>query len=498
MKTSILRGGQVCDGSGREPEKLDILIAGNKIEQVGAPGCFDSAEGDFLDISGKTVVPGFIDAHAHDELRKLKFPDLRSKLLQGITTVVDGQCGLSPSCVPGRAGGAEWQGFSEYVRILKKNPVAVNTVALCGHNSIRHAVMGVRAEKAAPADISAMRKYLESALEEGAAGWSTGLTYFPGKFADAEELKALAAVTRGSKKVYSTHLRSEGDELLESVDEAIEIARAGSGKLQLSHLKTIFPRNFHKIDALLEKIDHAISGGLHVHADRYPYVYSSTRIGQTLPDPYDKISDISVRLQKSAAFQSEVAEALKQSPRDLNTTILLCCGKTLAQLAEEKNITVEQLCMQTIRDNAEQLAAYLCMSEQNLQRILAQPYVCAGSDGISSQLDDPSEPGHPRAIGTMPKFFQMVKKLASTGEAVRRMTALPAAIYNIPDRGLIRPGFVADLVVLDPENFDSAAGFSSDTAKPTGIFEVIVAGNIAWTSRQPEKINRYGSFIPTP
>lgn len=491
---TVIFNGLICDGSGRAPEPGDLLLRDGMIAEIAPAGTLSFCDAEKIDASGKIIAPGFIDVHAHGDTRKLRYPERKSVLLQGITTEVDGNCGLGVSCVPGEADEFKWNNTEEYADLINRRNVSVNTVVLAGHNSIRRHVMGNRSEKASPEEIKAMQKLLDSAFSSGAAGWSTGLTYFPGKFADEEELKALSQVTSGSGKIYATHIRSEGDDLFNAVNEAVQVAQAGSNRLQISHLKTIFSRNYHKIDDLLKLIDHHRLA-TYLHADRYPYVYSSTRIGQILPAPYDKIVNISSELQSSEDFQEEIVSALKNSPRDLATTILISENRTLAEIASENGKSIERTGMEILMRSAEQSAAYLCMSEENLKRILALPYVCAGSDGISCQLDDPASEGHPRAVGSFPKFYHLVSQMSSVEEAVRKMTGLPATVFRIPDRGFLRKGYVADLVIFDSEKLDSQADFSRNDLYPKGMDKVFVNGKIAWSAAEPEKIGRFGRFI---
>lgn len=492
----ILRGGLLCDGTGAQPVRQDILVENDLIAGIDDPGAFDSLPGQTVQADGKWIVPGFIDAHSHGDTRKIKYPENRTKLLQGVTTEVDGNCGSSASCVPGGSGELVWQDLSGYAKVIDQVKISTNTVALCGHNSIRRTVMGNAGRKAEPEEIDKMRKLLEAACCAGAAGFTSGLTYFPGKFADSAELTALSSVLKGGEKVYATHMRSEGDSLMEAVEEAITVAKAGSARLQISHLKTIFPRNFHKIDQLLSRLEQCRDEGMFLHADRYPYVYSSTRIGQILPGPYDKDTEIRTKLAGSESFQQEITEALRHSPRDLASTILLKSGKTLSQIAEENSWTLEETGMRVLQEDPEQTAAFLCMSEENMMRILAEPWVCAGSDGISAQLDDPAAQGHPRAVGTFPTFFRKVAGISSMPEAVRRMTSLPASIFRIPKRGIIRKDYFADLVVLDAERYESKAGFNGRDLQPVGIALIMVNGKIAWDAAKPDQVIRAGRFLP--
>ena len=496
-RKTVLRGGLVCDGTGTDPVPGEILLEDGLIAATGAPGTFrGETEAEIIDCTGRIAAPGFIDAHSHGERRKLRFPDNRSKLLQGITTEVDGNCGVSHASVPGEAGEARWSDYNGYVRQLEACPVSTNTVLLCGHNTIRAAVMGTSSAAPSSDQLKTMRRMLEDAFAAGAAGWSTGLTYFPGKFAATEELEALSAATRGTEKIYATHMRSEGDELLEAVEEAVRIARSGSARLQVSHLKTIFRRNFHKIDDLMNTLESARSGGLFLHADRYPYIYSSTNIRQALPPPYFFDHDIASKMRASPALREEVTAALKDCPRDLPTTVIPRLGRDLTELAAERGVPVEQVCAEIIMNNPDELAAYRCMSPENLKRILLTPWVCAGTDGLSMTLDDPADNGHPRGIGSFPRFFRMTADELGVGEAVRKMTSLPARIFRIPQRGEIRPGYVADLVIFDSEKFDSEAGFRGEKRMPSGLDRVIVAGRTAWCAAEPEQVERHGRYIP--
>ena len=493
----IIKNGLVCDGSGTAPQKKDLLIEQGLISAIGEPGAFQDNADIVINAAGNLVTPGFIDAHSHGDTRKLRYPENRSKLFQGVTTEVDGNCGFSYSCVPGELEEMRWNGLAEYASVLKQRSVSTNTVVLCGHNSIRAHVMGRQNAKAGKDEIAAMKRIMEKAFEAGAAGWTSGLTYFPGKFSDTAELLELSALTKGTNKIHGTHMRSEGDKLLEALQEAIEVARAGSGRLEVSHLKTLFPGNFHKVDQLLQDIRDAQQSGMDVHADRYPYIYTSTRIGQALPSPYNMDPDFATKLRASVDFQEEIEKALEHSPRDLAPTILTAKMKTLAEIAQEKGVSVEKACMLELLESPEQNAAFLSCSAENLEKILSQPWVCAGSDGISMQLDAGEQfGGHPRAVGTFPTFFRMVSRLCGVAEAVRRMTALPAQIFRIPQRGLLKPGYIADIVIFDGDKFESKAGFRGEDPMPIGMKYVLVGGNVAWDATQPDKVARHGSFIP--
>jgi N-acyl-D-amino-acid deacylase len=497
----IITGATICDGAGGPLRQGDVLIDGEMIADIVAPGQDTPVGVERIDGAGLMLAPGFIDAHAHSEMGLLKHPENRTKLLQGVTTEVNGNCGSSPSCVPHEDGKYRWRSLADYAALLDSLRPGVNSVALCGHNSVRAAVMGNDERAPTEAEMARMKALLAAALADGAAGFSTGLIYFPGKFSSTPELLALASLLRGTGKVYATHMRSEGDAIEAALEEALAIASAASCRLQISHFKTSAKRNWGKLPALLARIESARSSGLEVFADRYPYVYSCTVLRQVLPPPYDRIPDIEHFLRASPERQAEVASALAHSPRDVAATILTEAaqrGRTIGELAAEQGKSLGQLCMELIMAAPGQNAAFRGMSEANLREILAQPWVCAGSDSVSLQLDDPNDFSHPRAAGTFPIFFQMVAATQGPAEAVRKMTSLPAAVFNIPRRGLIKPGFYADLVLFSPEHYLSHADYAGNRQAPEVVRLVMVAGKTAWDARRPAEVARHGRFIAIP
>jgi len=497
----IISGATICDGSGGPLRLGDVVIDGEVIAEIATPGRCATVDAEVIDGTGLLLAPGFIDAHAHSEMGMLKHPANRTKLLQGVTTEVNGNCGSSPSCVPHDDGKYRWQALADYAVLLDSLQPGVNSVALCGHNSVRAAVMGNEQRTPTAAEMASMKALVAAALADGAAGFSTGLTYFPGKFSTTAELLALSSLLEGTGKVYVTHIRSEGDAIEAALDEALAIASSAACRLQISHLKTLSERNWHKLPAVLARIEAARASGVEVFADRYPYVYSCTNLRQALPAPYDLMPGIQQYLRESAEHQAEVVAALSCSQRDVAATILMesaLRGRTLGEIAAERGISVGQLCMELIMAAPGQHAAFLGMSETNLREILRQPWVCAGSDNVSLQLDDPNDFGHPRAAGTFPRFFRMVAEALGPAEAVRKMTSLPAAVFNIPRRGLIKPGYVADLVLFSPERYASHADYAGNNQAPEGVQMVMVAGKTAWDARRPDDVGRHGRFIPIP
>ncbi|MCX6997713.1 MAG: amidohydrolase family protein [Kiritimatiellaeota bacterium] len=287
----LILGGEVLDGSGAPARRADVAIAGDRIAAVG-----DLAQAEartVLPAAGSIVCPGFIDVHSHSDTFLLLEPSAPSKIFQGVTTEIVGNCGASTAPRTGaymlpsdwrdkRYPGA-WSSVAEYRALLEQVRPAVNVVLLIGHNAIRAGILGYVARPAQAGEVRAMEQLLERALDEGGAGLSTGLIYTPGRYAAPEELRALTAVAARLGKMYTSHMRSEGDQLLEALDETIGLAQATGIRVEISHLKTAGRRNWGKVDAALDKIRAARAAGLAIAADRYPYTASCTELDVILP-----------------------------------------------------------------------------------------------------------------------------------------------------------------------------------------------------------------------
>ena len=350
-----------------------------------------------------------------------------------------------------------------------------------------------------------MKELLADALDNGAAGFSSGPYYLPGKFADTKELKELASLLKGTGKPYATHMRSEGGRLLESLAEAIEIARAGDNNLEISHFKTSGESNWHKLDRSFAMIDEARSSGMNVLADRYPYVYSSTSLRVIVPPPFDKVDSATLcgRLKKDAAYRAELLAAFRAKvTRDMNRVVLVGStipehrryyAKTLVEIGQMMGVSPEEAVVALLASGKTPQAAFGSMSEANLERILADPYVVCGSDSTIRAKTHLG--GHPRSFGTFPLFFRMATKHCSRAEVIRRMTSLPAAKFNIRGRGVVAPGYFADLVLIDLDRYDSKADFANANCAPTGVDAVYVNGKLAYSIDPDAKTTRAGHVL---
>lgn len=499
---------KLYDGSGNAPFMADVAVVGDTIVEV--KNCGEIVPDGYIviDGGGLDLTPGFIDCHTHSDINCVNVPGGDSKIAQGVTTEVTGNCGVSYYI--GNAKNSEkykhiYGSFSAYADLVTQTRPAVNTAGLCGFNSLRIAVMGYENRPATDKEISQMQALLAEALQQGAAGFSSGLYYIPGKFASTEEVARVASVLKGTGKPYTTHIRSEGKQLIESIEEAITIARAADNNLQISHLKTEGPENWHKLDKVIELIEEAQKSGMDLMIDRYPYVYSATIINCVLPAPFDVVDadTLAKKFQESDEYCRAAEKALKENGKyDLSRILLVKTntveyqqyyGCSMVEIGQQLNMTPEAVVVDLIKRGYDVRAAYGTMSEENLDRILAKPYAILGSDGSIFAFDDNST--HPRAFGTTPGFFRIASKFADYAQVVRRMTALPAQKFNLAKRGLVAPGYMADLVLLDLDKYHCKADFRCPNQKAQGVKSVYVNGKLAYSDDPSAVTSRNGRML---
>ena len=509
MENLLFTNVELYDGTGKPPFHADVAVQDDKIVTVAPSGTLNRTGSTVVDGGGKALVPGFVDVHTHSDAATYRVPGADSKIAQGVTTDISGNCGASFYLSGAKDAEDELKGvcgnFRAFCDLVEKNVPALNTAYLCGHNSLRIHVMGFENRKPTAEEMRRMKELLADALDNGAAGFSSGLYYLPGKFADTAEVKELASLLKGTGKPYATHMRSEGDQLLEAIAEAIEIARAGDNNLEVSHLKTWGKANWGKIDDALAMLDQARKDGMKVLADRYPYVYCGTSLRMIVPSPFDKVDSLTLcgKLKESAEYRAELLEALRtRGEFDLNRVIVVNSpfpehrvyyGKTVVEVGHMTGVSPEEAVVDLLRAGNTPNAAMGVMCEPNLERILANPYVVCGSD---SSICDFSNGGiHPRAFGACPKFFRIAAKSCPYAEVIRRMTSLGAAKFNIRGRGVVAPGFFADMVLLDLDRYDSDADYGHANRIPTGVDSVYVNGKLAWSCNPEAKTVRAGRVL---
>ena len=493
--------GTVFDGLGGQSIVADIGIAGDRITDVGDLSAADANV--TIDATDRYVCPGFIDAHSHSDTYLLIEPDAPSKLFQGITTEVIGNCGASAAPLHGdyrmpsdwkeKDYPSQWSTVSEYRDLLESITPGPNSVLLIGHNTLRAGVMGYDDREATVEEIKQMRSRLEASLEEGGAGLSTGLVYSPGMFAPREEIIALAEVVSDAGKIYTSHMRSESGGLLEAIDETLDIGRKANCRVQVSHLKTSGKANWGLIDGAIERIEKARAEGLDVACDRYPYTASCTDLDVIFPEwASGGGREVVLARLRNPSERARIRDALlKGRDDDYWETIRVgsthhpdnrpFTGKPLLEVAEALKLDpVDTVLHLTDTDELMTSAFFFTMSEENMWRILALPYCMFGSDAslraTCGQLshDHP----HPRAYGSLTRFIRasLEGRTVSFEDLVRKCTSLTADHFRLKDRGVLAAGKMADVVVLDPGNVREHTDYTNPHQLSTGIDHVIVNG----------------------
>lgn len=497
---TLIVGGSVADGSGDPPERRDVLLDGEHIAAVEPPGRIPHTGREVVDATGLVVAPGFVDTHSHaDNAPLLDDPDT-SKILQGVTTEVVGNCGFSLAPCPPAARDElarlverifpplpwTWRDWTELDAVLADRGYVTNHAPLVGHGTLRAATVGM-ADRAPTADeLAAMRRELDRALSCGVFGLSSGLVYPPGMFGDTAELTYLADAL-GSERVYATHMRGEGDALPASIAEALAIGRGAGCRTHLSHLKWTGRHNWGRMPEALRLID-----GTTVTVDVYPYVASSTVLASCLPPELLAGSDDDVlgRLSSPGARET-LRAALDRTDWDnvvhgagwdrilvATTASHAYEGRTLATLAADAGLDpVDALLEVLVRERLQATMVIFEMDEDDMRAALTHPAAMVGSDSLP-----PGRGGrpHPRTYGTFPRFlgrYARDERLLALGEAVRRVTSVPAATFGIRDRGWVRPGHVADLVAFAPDAIADDCDFLDPARTPGGIAWVLLAGH---------------------
>jgi N-acyl-D-amino-acid deacylase len=506
MLDLLIRGGTVIDGSGAPGRRADVAITGDRIEAVEPLPRAEAAR--VIEAGGHVVAPGFVDMHSHADFVLPGLPTADSKVHQGFTLEVVGNCGASPApLTPARRQDVidtsaltvpplrwDWRSFGSYLDALGREGLSINVAPLVGHGTIRLLAMGPGDGRPTPDQLRAMQAETRRAMEEGAFGLSTGLIYAPGVFADTEEIVALARAAGEAGGLYASHIRGEGDTLLPAITEAIEVGRRAAVPVEVSHLKAAGRANWPKMGQAIELIEAARTGGLDVTADMYPYPAGSTGLTALLPawahvggrEPLlARLADPADRARLRAALDGP---GLARDAGWDGIAIAGCParpgyeGRTIADIAAELRVPAGEAAIEILRQSrADADMILFMMSEDNVARGLARPWVMIGSDGEGRAAHGPYAAGkpHPRNYGTCPRFlghYVRDQRLVSLEEAIRKLTSLPAATLGLRDRGRLAPGAFADVVVFDPAAVADTATFADPHRYPRGIAWVLVNG----------------------
>jgi N-acyl-D-amino-acid deacylase len=471
---TLIRNASVVDGSGSEPALHDVALRDGRILEVGPSLDFRAAT--VIDANGLALAPGFIDVHTHDDISVLRAPAMLPKLSQGVTTVIVGNCGISASPVQlkgdppdpmnllGEAEAFRYPTFAAYVAAIAEAHPAVNVAALIGHTALRNNHMDRLDRAATESEIAAMRAQLSDALNGGALGLSSGLAYLSANAATTEELLSLAQPLAAAGAVYTTHMRTETDAILDAMHEAFEIGRLSRVPVIVSHLKCAGIANWGRAEEVLHALD-AARLSQPTGCDCYPYAAGSSTLD---------LRQVDERVQIDITWSSPHPEV---------------AGQTLAQIAAAWSLSQ----LEAARRLQPAGAIYHSIAEADMRRILSHPGTMVGSDGL------PNDPRpHPRLWGAFPRVlgrYCREEKLFPLAEAVHKMTLMPARRFSLEDRGLIAPGFAADLVLFDPARIVDKATYTDPMRPAEGIHSVWVNGVLSYTAEGATG-NRAGSFLP--
>lgn len=516
MYDILIKNGTIIDGSGENRYEGNIGVKDGKIECVGK--CIDKAK-KYIDAKGHIICPGFIDCHSHSDFSLLDDnANFGSYLKQGITTEIAGMCGgtvapitkelLRDSDGPIGMLGLDlnenviedfynkYKDFNSYYNYLEKRKLGTNFAVCIGHSSIRSAVIGPHNRKPTDEELEKMKSHVRIAMESGALGLTTGLIYPPGAYADEDEIVALCEVVAEYGGIYCSHMRSEGDMLIKSIKETINIGRRAGILVNISHIKIAGKNNWGKYKEVIKLIDDANEEGIKVTADMYPYKAGSTALINSLPPKHASEGNIAlIKKLKNPEFRAQVKEELFNQTEDfenmieycgfdgivvLNSSIKEMIGKTVEDIAAERNKDVfETYCDIIVETNGSCICGYFMRDDKDIEEIFKHPLVMGGSDGGIESLTFPTF--HPRQTGTFPKLlkdFVIEKQLVTLEEAIRKFTSLPANTARFNSKGLLKEGYDADILVIDVDNLDHTSNYINPKGKNKGFKYVIVNGKI--------------------
>ncbi len=509
MLDTLIKNSAVVDGTGKPAFKADVGIAAGRIAVVAET--IEQKAKRTIQAQGLHLAPGFIDAHTHSDLTLLVNPRAESKIHQGVTTEVIGNCGGSPAPLLGAAveeARAEakslgldvtWVSMAEYLERPRKPGTAVNVVPLVGHNTVRGAVLGFDDIQPTPGQQAEMERLVAQAMEQGARGLSTGLFYPPGFYARTEEVISLARVAAHWGGIYATHVRSETNRLFEAVAEAIEIGKQAEIRVEISHVKLEGYRNWEGVDRLLAMLEDAGSRGVRVGCDQYPYTAGVSWLAYILPywaqaggarTVGKRLSDREVRTRLRKDWEENRAEwEDRGGMRDWTDILITDCsprpdvqGKNIAEIAADEGKDPLETALDLIVISEGQVEC-VCFGqlEDNVRVLMRHPLVVVGSDGDALAPYGVLAQGrpHPRYYGTFPRVlgcYVREEKVLSLEEAVKKMTSVTAERFGLSDRGVIREGAWADLVLFDAQTVADRATYTDPHQYPEGIPYVVVNG----------------------
>lgn len=496
----IIKNGKLVDGTGNAWFYGNVAILGEKIVEVGQLTCQQAHR--VIDAQGLVVAPGFIDSHSHSDQPLLVNRKAESKIFQGVTSEVIGQCG--GSAAPRSADDTEsrveglsfsWQTMAEYLQLLESQGVAVNVIPLIGHGNLRRMVMGMADRPATESELAAMCQLAEQAMREGAHGFTSGLIYPPSSYSDTAELVGIAKVVAAHGGIYATHMRNEGANLMDSVRETIEIGEQAHIPVHISHHKVAGEENWGRVHDSLALIDAKRAAGVDITLDQYPYIASSTGLKVIVPQwaHADGVPAMRQRVLDPQLGQ-RIRQEIADKERRWDWVLVSSCRQPENKQFEGKNMA--EIAVMTGQDPLEAALSLLLsedfnvgmvrfsMCEEDVEHVMRHPLVMIGSDSSALATEGPLSKGkpHPRSYGTFARvlgYYVRERKILTLEEAVRKMTGFAAARFRLWDRGLLRPGCFADITIFDQETIRDVATFVDPHRHAAGIHYVLVNGQVA-------------------
>lgn len=482
----VIINGRILDGTGNHWQRGDIAMRDGRITAIAAPGRLGMTAARTIDAKDRIVAPGFIDVHAHIEMGVWNRPTAENYVHDGVTSVVTGNCG----------GSAD--NLRAFLDRADKDGASINIASLIGHNTVRRQVMDLVNRPATPEEQTRMEALVDQAMKAGAVGFSTGLIYLPGLYSDTPEVVGLAKAAARHGGVYASHIRNEGLKVAEAINEALDIGRQASMPVQISHFKVSAPANWGRSRETLAMVERARAEGLDVTIDQYPYTASSTSLTTLLPDwaVEGGQGEIVKRLKDDAQRAKIAAEMLANARRQKrpgfayavvarHSTDKSLSGKSIADInkkggrPETMESEIETLLDLIVAGTAQMV--FHGMNEDDVKYIMAWRFnMIAADGGVQSGPEGGGMP-HPRSFGTNARVlgkYVREEKVMPLEEAVRRMTSLPAQKFQLKDRGLLREGFAADIVVFDAETVADKSTYDNPHQYSVGFDYVIVNGKV--------------------
>ena len=506
----IIKGGTVYDGTGRAPQKADVGIRGDRIAAVGNLGRASART--VIDARGLAVAPGFINMLSHSESSLIVDPRSLSELKQGVTTQIFGELSMGPlndqmkQRLRESQGDVkydiEWTTLAEYLKYLDQRGISQNVASFIGAATIREHVIGLEDKPPTPAQLAQMRELVRREMEAGALGITTALIYPPAFFAKTEELIELCKVAAKYKGKYTTHMRSEGNQLIEAVQETIRISREAGLPAEIYHLKASGEANWPKMDQVIKMIEDARRQGLKITANMYTYPAGGTGLDASMPPwVFDGGREAAYKRLQDPQTRRKIAEAIRTPTNEWENLYLLTgspdrillasfkserlkplTGKTLAEVARMRGKDPIETIMDLVLEDRSRIGTiYFLMSEDNIKKQIRQPWVSFGSDAASIAPEGIflKSAAHPRAYGNFARLlgkYVREEKVISLAEAVRRLTGLPATNLGLDHRGFLKPGMFADVVIFDPQTIADRATFENPHQLAVGVRDVFING----------------------